>query len=129
MAVELSLSGEALGEIDHPLANAMFAFAVPNDDRQRRLLERVLDKTTGTSPHHLLFEDPQRYYVSGLTYLPFLARAGLVSAPWAAPADAPIASGTTGPSGKMEKIGPLRLMADPAEQWVGRHQQSGMWVP
>ena len=76
MAVELSLSGEALGAIDHPLANAMFAFAVPDTDRQRRLLERVLAKTAGTNPDHLFFQDPHSYYVNGLTYLPFLARAG-----------------------------------------------------
>lgn len=76
MAVELSLSGEALGAIDHPLANAMFAFAVPNDDRQYRLMERTLASSAGTSRDQLFFEDPRSYYVNALAYLPFLARAG-----------------------------------------------------
>jgi endoglucanase len=75
MAVELSLTGEPLGALDHSLANAMFALAVP-DHRQHLLLERVLAKSVNTSPDRLSFEDPQNYYVNALAYLPFLARAG-----------------------------------------------------
>lgn len=76
MAVELSPSGEALGAIDHPLANAMFAFAVVDDGRQQRLMERTLARSAGMSRDRLFFEDPQSYYVNALAYLPFLARAG-----------------------------------------------------
>jgi len=76
MAGELSLSGEALGAIDHPLANAMFAFAVLDADEQRRLLGRVVARSVGRGSNRLLFDDAQSYYVNGLAYLPFLARAG-----------------------------------------------------
>lgn len=84
MAAELSLSGEALGATDHPLANAMFAFAVLDDDRQQRLMERTLARSAGTSGDRLFFEDPQSYYVNALAYLPFLARAGWYLPPRAA---------------------------------------------
>lgn len=76
MAVEVSLSGEALGAIDHPLANAMFSFAVLDAERQSRLMQRILAKTAGRSPEGLFFDHPRGYYVNSLSYLPFLARAG-----------------------------------------------------
>jgi len=91
MAVEVSLSGEALGAIDHPLANAMFAFTVLDAERQSRLMKRILAKTAGRSSGDLFFDQPWDYYVNSLSYLPSLARAGSYLPPPAAYHDPPIA--------------------------------------
>ena len=66
---------ERLAELarpDHPLSNAMFAFALPGADERDRLLASVRP----LPPDQAFFGDADRYYVNSLAYLPFLARAG-----------------------------------------------------
>ena len=75
MAVEHSLTGEVLGADDHPLANALFAFALTSPRERDALLERVRAQLV-VGEAGLFFGEPDRYYVNSLAYLPFLARAG-----------------------------------------------------
>ncbi len=75
LAVERSLTGGVLGADDHPLANAMFAFALSEPRERDRLLARVQGQLV-TGSDGLFFGDADRYYVNSLAYLPYLARAG-----------------------------------------------------
>ena len=75
LAVERSLTGGVLGANDHPLANAMFAFALSEPRERDELLARVQGQVV-TGPDGLFFGDADRYYVNSLAYLPYLARAG-----------------------------------------------------
>ena len=80
MAAEYSLSGEVLGGDDHPLANAMYAFALSSNRDRDRLLARAQARLV-EAPGGLFFGEPDRYYVNSLAYLPFLVRAGRYSPP------------------------------------------------
>ena len=75
LAVERSLTGDVLGADDHPLANAMFAFALSEPRERDRLLAHVREQVV-TGAGGLFFGDADRYYVNSLAYLPYLARAG-----------------------------------------------------
>jgi len=65
---------------DHPLANAMYAFALSSDRERDRLLARVRARLVETSDG-LFFGEADRYYVNSLAYLPFLVRAGRYAPP------------------------------------------------
>lgn len=80
MAVEHSLTGEVLGGDDHPLANALFAFALADPGERNALLSRVEARIIRRSDG-IFFGELDRYYVNSLAYLPFLARAGRYSPP------------------------------------------------
>jgi endo-1,4-beta-D-glucanase Y len=80
LAVEYSLTGEVLGADDHPLANALYAFALSDPDERNALLARVEARMVRGSGG-LFFGQLDRYYVNSLAYLPFLARAGRYSPP------------------------------------------------
>jgi endoglucanase len=80
LAVERSLSGGVLGADDHPLANALFAFALSEPRQRDQLLARV-QRQLVIAPDGLYFGDADRYYVNSLAYLPFLARAGRYQPP------------------------------------------------
>jgi hypothetical protein len=75
LAVERSLTGDVLGADDHPLANAMFAFALSEPRERDRLLARLQGQLV-TGSDGVFFGDADRYYVNSLAYLPYLARAG-----------------------------------------------------
>jgi endoglucanase len=75
LAVERSLTGAVLGADDHPLANAMFAFALSEPRARDRLLARLEGQLIAGSDG-LFFGDADHYYVNSLAYLPYLARAG-----------------------------------------------------
>ena len=79
MTVRPAESGDA-GESEHPLANAMFSFALQSAADRDRLLARLLPaiELKGSRAY---FAEPNRYYVNSLAYLPFLARAGRYQAP------------------------------------------------
>ena len=67
-------------QTEHPLANAMFSFALESAADRDRLLARLLPaiEMDGSRAY---FAEPNRYYVNSLAYLPFLARAGRYKAP------------------------------------------------
>lgn len=71
MAAAYGIDGQVNEGADHPLANALYAFALSATERDR-LLARV---RTVTSNDGVFFGEPDRYYVNSLAYLPFLARA------------------------------------------------------
>ncbi len=75
MAAEYSLGGDVVSGNDHPLANAMYAFALSSDRDRDRLLARVR-RSLVEAPGGLFFGEADRYYVNSLAYLPFLARSG-----------------------------------------------------
>jgi endo-1,4-beta-D-glucanase Y len=75
LAVERTLTGRVLGADDHPLANALFAFALSEPDERDRLLARGRRQVV-TGAGGLFFGDADHYYVNSLAYLPYLARAG-----------------------------------------------------
>ena len=79
MPVSLAESGEA-GETEHPLANAMFSFALERAADRDRLLARLLPAMV-TDGSRVYIAEADRYYVNSLAYLPFLARAGRYTAP------------------------------------------------
>lgn len=83
LAVEYSLTGQVLGADDHPLANALFAFALSNTTERNALLERV-ERRVVKGAAGAFFGEPHRYYVNSLAYLPFLVRAGGYDAPGSA---------------------------------------------
>jgi endoglucanase len=75
MAAEYALNGGAVSDRDHPLANAMYSFALSSKRDRDRLLQRVRGRLV-EGPGGLFFADADRYYVNSLAYLPFLVRAG-----------------------------------------------------
>jgi hypothetical protein len=80
MAVEYSLASEVLSGDDHPLANAMYAFALSSNSDRDRLLSRVRARVV-EAPGGLFFGEADRYYINSLAYLPFLVRAGRYTPP------------------------------------------------
>jgi endoglucanase len=75
LAVERSLTGDVIAADDHPLANALFAFALSDPRDRDRLLARAQGQLV-TASGGVFFGDSDRYYVNSLAYLPYLARAG-----------------------------------------------------
>lgn len=65
---------------EHALANALFSFALEASADRDRLLARLLPKVV-VEGSGAFFDDPDRYYVNSLAYLPFLARAGRYTPP------------------------------------------------
>jgi endo-1,4-beta-D-glucanase Y len=80
LAVELTASGEIVGGRDHPLANAMYWFAVSAAAGRDRLIDRVRQHAVWAAGPSLSFGDGRHYYVDSLAYLPFLARTGRYAA-------------------------------------------------
>ena len=74
MAVAYDTEGEVLEADDHPLANALYSFALADARERDRLLDRVRGRLVHTA-QGVFFGEPDRYYVNSLAYLPFLARA------------------------------------------------------
>lgn len=74
-SVDLSLSGEPLAHHDHPLANAMYWFALSDDTERDRLLARLRGQIVWKDDGTASFGESQ-YYVNSLAYLPFLAQSG-----------------------------------------------------
>ena len=72
--------GTAAGAAEHPLANALFSFALAAPMDRDRLLARLLPQVV-VQGGSAFFAEPDRYYVNSLAYLPFLARAGRYTAP------------------------------------------------
>jgi endoglucanase len=79
MTMSLGESGTA-GESEHPLANAMFSFALESAADRDLLLSRLRPAIV-VDGSRAYFAEADRYYVNSLAYLPFLARAGRHTTP------------------------------------------------
>jgi endoglucanase len=80
LAVELTTTGDAVGGRDHPLANAMYWFALSGGAERDRLIDHVKQQAIWTGSRSVSFGDGRHYYVDSLAYLPFLARTGRYTA-------------------------------------------------
>jgi hypothetical protein len=83
LGIPVELDGQASASSDpaeHPLANALFSFALEAPGDRDRLLARALPQMMADRSG-AFFAEPDRYYVNSLAYLPFLARAGRYTPP------------------------------------------------
>lgn len=80
--LERTLDGQSVGEADHPLALAMYAFASQQRSAREALLSRLRTRIVRRGSG-LFFGDPDRYYVNSLAYLAFLAQSGSYRGPQA----------------------------------------------
>jgi hypothetical protein len=80
LAVELTAKGDVGGGRDHPLANAMYWFALSNAADRDRLIDHVKQQAVWAGGPSVSFGDGRHYYVDSLAYLPFLARTGRYAA-------------------------------------------------